>query len=92
VPRDVEQLVVPFFLPVLKRILVKQIQVFGNLRLPEHLLVLLRRCANHARDEGGRGGQMIGRQRQPFRVEVIDGEVAIGMNDDGARASSTVCV
>ena len=86
VPGDVEQLLVPFFLPVLKRILVKQVQVFGDLRLPEHLFVLLRRCANHPGDQGGRRRQMIGRQRQTFRVEVIDGEVAVRMNDDGPRA------
>jgi len=41
VPGDVEQLVVPLLLPVLERILVKQVQVFGNLRLAEHLFVLL---------------------------------------------------
>ena len=43
VPGDVEQLVVPFLLPVLKRVLVKQVEVFGDLRLPEHLFVLLTR-------------------------------------------------
>ena len=29
---------------------------------------------------------MVGRQRQPLRVEVIDGEVAIWVDDDGPRA------
>ena len=84
-PGDDEQLIVMFFLPILERILVKQIQVFGDLRLPEHLLVLLTRCADHARDERGRGGKMVGRERQPFRVEIIDGQVTIGMDDDGPR-------
>ena len=44
-----EQLVVTFLLPVLERILVEKVQVFGDLRLPEHLFVLLRARANHAR-------------------------------------------
>ena len=91
-PRDVEQLVVTFLLPVLKRILVKQVEIFGDLRLAEHLFVLLRRCANHPRDERGRGGQMIRRERQTFRVEVIDGQVAVRVNDDGRAPSSTVAV
>ena len=86
VPRDVEQLVVPFLLPVLKRILVKQVEVFGDLRLPEHLLVLLTRRSNHARDQRGRGGKMVGCERQSFGVEIIDGQIAVGMNDDGTRA------
>ena len=86
VPGDVEQLVVPFLLPVLKRILVKQIEVLGDLRLPEHLFVLLRARADHPRHERGRGGQMVGRQRQSLRVEVIDGQVAVRMDDDGPRA------
>ena len=29
---------------------------------------------------------MIWREWESFRVEVIDGQVAVGMNDDGARA------
>ena len=75
----------PFLLPVLKRILIKQIQILGDLRLSEHLLVLLRRAANHPRDECRGGGKMVGRQRQTFRVQIINGQVAVGMNDDGAR-------
>jgi len=55
VPGDVEQLVVSFLLPILKRILVKQVQVFGDLRLPEHLFVLLTRSANHPRHERAHG-------------------------------------
>ena len=86
VPGDGEQLIVTLLLPVLKRILVKQVQVFGDLRLPEHLLVLLRTRADHPRHERGRGRQMVGRQRQAFRVEIIDGQVAVGMDDDGTRA------
>ena len=36
-----EQFVVPLLLPVLERVLVKQVDVIGDLRLPEHLLVSL---------------------------------------------------
>ena len=83
--RDAEQLVVPFLLPILKRILVKQVQVFGDLRLPQHLFVLLTRSANHAGDKRSRGGKMVGCQRQTFGIEIIDGQVAVGMDDDGPR-------
>ena len=53
VPGDDEQLVVPFLLPVLEGILVKQIQILGDLRLAEHLFVLLGARANHPGDECG---------------------------------------
>jgi hypothetical protein len=66
VPGDVEQLVVPLLLPVLKRILVKQVQVFGDLRLPEHLFVLLTRSANHPRDQRGRAERWSGVSGSPF--------------------------
>ena len=85
VPRDAEQLVVALLLPILKRILVKQIQVFCDLRLPEHLFVLLTRRANHPGHERGCRRQMVGREGQSLRVEVIDGQVAIRVDDDGAR-------
>src|SRR6266542_4291544 len=85
-PGDVEQFVVALLLPILKRILVEQIEVFGDLRLAEHLFVLLRRSANHPRDKRGRGRQMIRRQRQSLRVEVIDGQVAVRVDDDWPRA------
>ncbi len=86
VPGDVEQLVVALLLPVLERILVKQVQIFGDLRLPEHLFVLLTRSANHPRHQRGCRRQMVGREGQSLRVEIIDGQVAVGMNDDGPRA------
>ena len=34
VPGDIEQLVVALLLPILERILVKQVQILGDLRLP----------------------------------------------------------
>jgi len=86
VPGDDEQLIVPFLLPVLVGILVEQIDVFGDLRLSKHLFVLLRGCANHAGDERGGGGHVVGRERQPFGVKIVDGQVAIRVNNDGACA------
>src|SRR5439155_21922440 len=86
VPGNVEELVVAFLTPVLKGILVKQVDVFGDLRLSKHLFVLLRARADHARDKSCGGREMIGRERQALCVEVVDGQVAVGMNDDRARA------
>ena len=63
VPGDIEQLVVAFLLPILKRILVKQVQVFGDLGLPEHLFVFLTRSANHPCNQRGGGRQMVGGER-----------------------------
>src|SRR5205823_12528866 len=65
VPSDVEQLVMSFFAPVLKRVFVKQVDVFGDLRLAEHWFVLLLARADHSRDERGRGGEMISREGKP---------------------------
>ena len=38
-----------------------------------YLLVLLRRGSDHPRNQGGRGGKMVRRERQTFRVEIIYG-------------------
>jgi hypothetical protein len=34
---------------------------------------------------------MVGREGQSFRVEIIDGQIAVGMNDDGARSFLDRC-
>ena len=85
-PGDVEELVVTFLAPILKRVLVEQVDVFGNLRLTKHLFVLLCGGSNHACHQRGRRRQVIGSERQAFCVEVIDGQVAVGMNDYRACA------
>ena len=74
------------FLPVLERIFVKQIQILGDLRLPQHLFVFLAGDADHAGNQCGCGGKMVGGEGQTFGVEIIDRQIAVRMNDDRARA------
>ena len=69
--------------PILEYVFVKQIDVFGDLRLPEHLLVFALAEANHAGHECGGGAQVVRRERKSLRVEVVDGDVAVRLNDDG---------
>ena len=68
-PGDVHQLIVPLLAPILERVFVKQVDVLGDLRLPQHLLVLLRRGANHPGHQGRGGRQMVRGQRQSFCIE-----------------------
>jgi hypothetical protein len=92
VPGDSQELVVPFLAPILECVFVQQVDVFRDLRLAEHLFVLLAADANHARHQGGCGGQVVGGQRQALGVEVIDGQVAVRVNDDRPGARLTVAV
>ena len=73
------------FAPVLERILVEQVQVLGDLRLSEHLFVLLGTKPNHPGDQGGCRRQMIRGERQTLRVQVVDRQVPVGMDDDRTR-------
>ena len=72
--------------PVRKSIFIEQVQVFGDLRLPQHLFVLLLAGSHHPGNQGRGRREVIGCQRQSLRVEIIDGQVAVRLNDDWFRA------
>ena len=63
---DVEQLIVAFLAPILEGILVEQVDVLGDLSLAQHLFIFLLAGANHARHQGGGGGEMIGGEGRPL--------------------------
>ena len=61
-----------FARPVLENVLVQQVDVLGDLRLPEHLFGFVLADAHPAGNPCGRGGQMIVWERPTFRVAVVD--------------------
>ena len=75
--------------PFVKCVGVELMHVLADLGLAQLLLFGIGRLANHFRDEGHRTGDLELIERQALRIEIIEGQFAIGMNQN-RRAAQTL--
>ena len=74
--------------PFRERVGIKLVDVLADLGLAKLLLLGVGRLADHFRDEGNGAGDLKLIERKPLRIEVIDGQFAIGMNQDRPAAQT----
>ena len=84
-PGNFEQSIGVATTPFFEDIFVEQHDVFRDLRFARELLVFVAADAGDLGDERHRGREMFGRERQSMRVEIVDRQVAIRLNDDRSR-------
>ena len=67
-------------------IAIELVQVLGKLRLPERQPLTRFGFADHARQQRDRRCEMKLGERKPARVEIVEGERGVRVDDDGALA------
>src|SRR5436309_10854680 len=70
--------------PFLEYVAVKQHEVFRDLCFARQLFVFVYADAGNFGDKSHRRREMFGRQRHAVRVQIVNRQIAIGLNDDGA--------
>ncbi len=82
---DFEQSLLVSPAPFLEYVVVEQHEIFRDLRFAGELPVLVVADSNDRSDERRSGREMLGGQRQSVRVEIVDRQVAVRLEDDRTR-------
>ena len=77
-----------FACPFREGVGIKLVDVLADLRLAKLLFLGVGRLADHFRDEGNRAGDLELIERQALRIEIVDRQFTIGMNQDRSAAQA----